>query len=210
MRPYQHAMSSGSENWANDLPVHEFLDATKFACADRRHRVVLHHSDLGTAIAARVFPDRSDIAEIVERHLVEDLGRVVTLADWFDHCDTDRLPRPIERRVREGPLGIADHICGRLPGAARPAVEEVCAFLFTPLEFLTDDKERALPILMNCAGPMIVRRAFGPPRPLEGGGMADFGWIAEAAIFTAFGRIPDLGEIVRCWRSEPVKPARRG
>jgi hypothetical protein len=33
----------------------------------------------------------------------------------------------------------------------------------------------------------------------------DFGWIAEAAIFTAFGRIPDLGEVVRCWAEEPVQ-----
>jgi hypothetical protein len=73
------------------------------------------------------------------------------------------------------------------------------------LEYLGDDAELALPILMNAAGPMIVRRVFGPPRSLEDSRFVDFGWIAEAAIFTAFGRIPDLGEVVRCWAEEPVQ-----
>lgn len=52
---------------------------------------------------------------------------------------------------------------------------------------------------------MIVRQVFGPPRELSNSVIVDYAWIAEAAIFTAFGRIPDLGEIVRCWSSEPTK-----
>jgi hypothetical protein len=208
MRPFQHSLSSTarmSEPWESHLPVHEFLDSTKFACADRRHRVVLHHSDLGAAIAARVFPERPDVQAIVDQHVREDLGRGASLCDWFDHCDTNQLPRPILRRVRNGVVGVADHVAGRMPDAARPAIDAVCEFLFSPLNYLTRNSELALPLLMNCAGPMIVRRVFGPPRQYKTEGMIDFAWIAEAAIFTVYGRIPDLGEVVRCWSAEPVK-----
>lgn len=208
MRPYQHALSGNSKglpDWEDQLSIHEFLDSTKYCCADRRHRVVLHHADLGAAIAERVFPDRSDVQQIVEQHLREDLGHVVRLADWWDRCQAGHLPQPIHRRVKDGPDGIARYVAGRQPGVLEPSITEVCRFLFSPLEFLSHDAHLALPILMNAAGPMIVRRVFGPPRKLDGTRFVDFGWIAEAAIFTAFGRVPDLGEVVRCWADEPVR-----
>ena len=197
--------SAGSgRDWADDLPIHEFLDATKFSCADRRHRVVLHHTDLGGAIAARAFPGRTDVEALVSQHVREDLGQEATLSDWFEHCEIERLPKPIYRRIERGPAGIADQIAARLGEADRVALDEVCAFLFEPLTY----DERALPVLMNCAGPMIVRRVFGPPAHGPSGAMVDYGLIAEAAIFTAFGRIPDLAEIVRCWTAEPVASGR--
>ena len=99
-------------------------------------------------------------------------------------------------------------VATRLPKAARPFVDEVCRFLFLPCSYLLETPERALPILMNCAGPMIVRRVFGPATELPDGTIVDHGWIAEAVIYTAFGRVPDLGEIVRCWNGEPVEDQR--
>ena len=206
MRPYQHARSSARDarSWTDDLPVHEFLDATKFACADRRHRAVLHHVDLGAEIAAHAFPDRSDVRRLVESHVVEDLGHTATLADWFALVDVERLPEPVHRRVANGAKGVASMVGTKLPDTARPSVEAVCRFLFRPCDYLPDQSEHALPILMNSAGPMIVRRVFGPPTELPDGTIVDHGWIAEAAIYTAFGRVPDLGEVVRCWNGEPV------
>lgn len=206
MRPYQHARSSARavRPWTDDLPVHEFMDATKFACADRRHRVVLHHVDLGGEIASRAFPQRDDVRALVRSHVVEDLSHAATLADWFAIADVERLPRPVHRRVASGAAGVAALIGSKLPLAARPFVEPVCAFLFLPCTHLHEAPERALPLLMNCAGPMIVRRVFGAPTELPDGTIIDHGWIAEAAIYTAFGRVPDLGEVVRCWSGEPV------
>ena len=205
MRPYQHARSSarGARPWQDDLALHEFMDSTKAACADRRHRVVLHHVDLGAEIARAVFPDRQDVDGLVRSHVTEDLGHAASLADWFEFCDPDALPRPAPHRIADGPDGLVRRIMPRLSAAAHPAAHAVCAFLFRPCAFLSYQPERALPLLMNAVGPLIVRRAFGPPVEAGDGAVVDHGWIAEAAIFTAFGRIPDLGEVVRCWWSEP-------
>jgi len=207
MRPYQHAISSAAtrQEWTDDLPIHEFLDSTKYACADRRHRVVLHHSDLGSEIATRVFPNRKNLEQVIEMHVREDLGRLATLSDWFDCCELMSLPRPVARRVKGGASGVADHIAGRLPKELRECIDDVCSFLFLPLQHVPSIGLQALPILMNSAGPMIVRQVFGPPKEISSGIVVDFAWIAEAAIFTSFGRIPDLGEIVKCWPSEPTK-----
>lgn len=207
MRPHQHARSSarGARPWRDDLAVHEFLDVTKFACADRRHRAVLHHLDLGGEIAARAFPERHDIAAIVQQHVVEDLGHPVRFVEWFQLCDVARLPAPVQRRVANGPKGVARLVARRLPPSARTSIEQVCELLFLPLRYLPVESDRALPLLMNCAGPMIVRHMMGPPAELTDGTIVDYGWIAEAAIFTAFGRIPDLGEVVRCWTAEPTR-----
>ena len=206
MRPYRHARSSAgaSRPWTDDLAVHEFMDATKFACADRRHRIVLHHVDLGAEIVAWAFPARTDAVELVRSHVREDLGHHVRLADWFEHVDVERLPVPIARRVRGGTDGLASLVCSGLPSTDPQIVREVCRFLFRPCAFVNGEPLRALPVLMNAAGPMIVRHVFGPPREAADGTVVDHALIAEAAIHTAFGRISDLHEVVRCVTGEPV------
>jgi hypothetical protein len=166
---------------------------------------VLHHCDLGVEIAAKVFAHRNDVERIVRSHVLEDLGNLATLDDWFRCCDLESLPQPVERRIKNGAVGVADHVAGRMPKGARHAIDDVCSFLFKPLQYLSFDSNCALPLLMNSAGPMIVRHVFGPPKEISGSDVIDYAWIAEAAIFTAFGRIPDLGEVVRCWSSEPTK-----
>src|SRR5262245_32491778 len=116
MRPWQHALSSSRSTghpWTEDLEIHEFLDMTKAACADRRHRVVLHSVDLGSDLAALAFPLRSDVRAVVLQHIVEDLGRAYTLADWFDRCDIDRLPRPLHRRLTAGRDRVIALVVGR-------------------------------------------------------------------------------------------------
>lgn len=207
MRPFQHAQTSvpNSEDWEKDLEVHEFMDSTKFACADRRHRVVLHHADLGAAIVERAFPNRQDTAQLVRQHIYEDLGRTVSLDDWFEIVDTTRLPSPIHRRIDGGYGKIAEYVSGRLPHSTHLEAKAVCEFLFSPTTYLSIDPLRALPLMMNSCGPMIVRKVFGKPRAMPDGKIVDYGWIAEAAIFTAFGRIPDLREIIDCWDFEPTR-----
>ncbi len=91
--PYHHAESSarkyGGEP-ADYLPIHQFLDASKQHMADFRHRALRHHSEgiflleafFGATImnsADRVIPVRF----IGEQHVLEDLGRIPTVADWL-------------------------------------------------------------------------------------------------------------------------------
>lgn len=211
MRPWQHACSSARNvrPWTSDLDLHEFMDVTKFACADRRHRVVLHHIDLGAEVVSRVFPERTDGSSLVSSHVIEDLGQPATLADWFEYCEAGQLPSPVSRRLADGPKGVAAMVGARHPEWTREAVRKVCEFLFSPTLFLPSQPERALPLFMNAVGPLIVRRVFGPPEPPEDGKtVVDYGWIAEAVIYTVFGRIPDLGDVVRCWTAEPVRALR--
>lgn len=205
MRPWQHARSSarGVRNWQDDLELHEFIDVSKYVCADRRHRVVLHHVDLGAEIVKRAFPDRRNTLSIVEQHVTEDLGATVTLSDWFELCNVAELPSPIYRRLQGGAEGVSKLVAGSLPDALHEDVLEVCQLMFLPTRYLPENEALALPVLMNAVGPLLVRRVFGPP-VIKGDSVVDYAWIAEAIIYTVFGRIPDLHEVVKCWSGEPI------
>jgi hypothetical protein len=91
--PFHHALSSVKQ-WrgtVNDfLPIHAWLDQSKAATADFRHRAFLHHAFgifmleqfFGPAITlstGRIVPVRA----IGEQHIKEDLGRIPTLSDWI-------------------------------------------------------------------------------------------------------------------------------
>jgi hypothetical protein len=217
MRPWQHACSTlgnaaaaDTAEWRDALAIHEFLDLSKLACADRRHRIVLHHVDLGAAIAQRAFPAMPEAERRVSQHVLEDLGRQATVADWLDRVDIDRLPQPVRRRVVGGPGGVAELVATRLPQhpSAHSAVQAVAGLLFMPRDYYPSNPTAALALLMNTAGIAIVRRVLGPPRIElhEDQRVAiDFGWIAEAVIMASYGRIPDLRELVDCVREEPVR-----
>lgn len=208
MRPWQHAVSSAGSlrPWSEDLAIHEFMDSSKAGCADRRHRVLLHHVDLGATLASMTFPDRIDAADIARRHVIEDLGHPVTLQDWMDCCDPDRLPSPLQRRLDLGQAGVVSMVCSRLHRALHETAAAVAEILFLPASHTRDSAEKALSVLMNSMGPTIARQIVGAPHEFIVDGtivVCDPAWIAEAIIFTMYGRIADLGEIARCWASEP-------
>ena len=229
MRPWQHAFAShgrrsgaitrgrAESDWRDFLPVHEFLDLSKAGCADRRHRIMLHHCDLGAAIAQRAFPERGDCATLVRQHVEEDLGFHATLSDWLVGLDYGGLPRPVLRRVEQGPDGVSALIINRVIGAKpldaearqfqEDAAREVARFLWMPLGFESRAPASVLSLLMNSVGPALVRRVFGAPqvRTYRGQTLAvDYAWMAEAVIMACFGRIPDLAEVVRCVEAEPA------
>lgn len=89
---YHHAVSS-ARRWggrAEDyLPVHAWLDGSKMILADFRHRALRHHAE-GVFAAEALFGvtiTTSDgrsvpVRLIAERHIVEDLGRIPSFADW--------------------------------------------------------------------------------------------------------------------------------
>lgn len=92
MKPMVHARISAKKfgGVAEDyLAIHDFMDCTKMALPDIRHRMVLHNS-VGCYIAERVFGHvitNSDnktvhVRDVAEAHIIEDLGYIPTL----DYC----------------------------------------------------------------------------------------------------------------------------
>lgn len=89
---YHHAVSS-ARKWGGTpddyLPIHGWMDGSKLILADFRHRALRHHAEgcfmaeqvFGVTITnavGRVVPVRF----IAEQHIIEDLGRIPSFADW--------------------------------------------------------------------------------------------------------------------------------
>ena len=76
---------------SEDMPIHDWLDATKECFADFRHRALRHHAQ-GIFEAERLFgkvivnaDGRSvPVRYIAEMHIKEDCGgRIPSVADWL-------------------------------------------------------------------------------------------------------------------------------
>ncbi len=89
---YHHAVSS-ARKWGGApddyQSIHDWFDSSKAILADFRHRALRHHAEgcwmaetiFGVTITnsvGRIVPVRL----IAEQHIVEDLGRVPSFADW--------------------------------------------------------------------------------------------------------------------------------
>lgn len=98
--PYHHALSSVKKfgGIPSDYePIHSWFDFSKCSYADFRHRALRHHS-MGIFDAEKIFgvvirnSDGKDIPTrlIGEQHIMEDLGRIPTIEDWFSCIVPDR------------------------------------------------------------------------------------------------------------------------
>jgi hypothetical protein len=89
---YHHAVSSARK--FGGVPeryqaVHDWLDASKLILADFRHRALRHHAE-GCFAAEAVFGTtiinsdgrHAPVRLIAEQHILEDLGRIPSFADW--------------------------------------------------------------------------------------------------------------------------------
>jgi hypothetical protein len=97
MKPHIHAKNSVRAHggtYADYQAIHDFIDSSKSAMPDMRHRAVLH-SAFGIFIVERVFgvtitnSDRRvvSVRDIAEEHVIEDLGHIPTLQDYFEHME---------------------------------------------------------------------------------------------------------------------------
>lgn len=99
---FYHARSS-ARKWGgvpeDYIAIHEWIDASKAHFGDARHRALRHHTE-GCWEAERVFgltitvkKERTGVEvqvpvrEIAERHVVEDLGYIPSLADWLKNME---------------------------------------------------------------------------------------------------------------------------
>lgn len=94
MKPYVHAKVS-VKRWGgvpeDYLPIHNFIDQTKMAMPDIRHRAILH-SAFGCYLAEQVFgtvitnheQKEVSVRDIVEEHIIEDLGFIPSIERWLN------------------------------------------------------------------------------------------------------------------------------
>lgn len=94
MKPFVHAKNSARKHGgvpADYQDIHDFIDSTKIAIPDVRHRAVLHNA-FGCFLVERVFGVTRVNSEgrtysprdVAEEHVIEDLGFIPTLERCFD------------------------------------------------------------------------------------------------------------------------------
>ena len=110
MKPFLHARGSVAR-WGGKsedyLPIHDFIDSSKMAMPDMRHRAALHNA-FGCFLVERVFghtiknSDGREVStrDVAENHIIEDLGFLPSLEDFLDelplskwHGGIHRLPK---------------------------------------------------------------------------------------------------------------------
>lgn len=89
---YHHAVSS-ARRWGgtpdDTLAIHTWFDRSKEIVADFRHRALRHHAE-GIFLAEQLFGVTITLSTgrvvpvrlIGEQHVLEDLGRIPSFADW--------------------------------------------------------------------------------------------------------------------------------
>lgn len=99
MKPLQHAQISQKTyggSWQDYIEIHNFLDSSKATSAHFKHRFLLHHTE-GIELGVRIFGETLINSEnktvetrwLLTEHLIEDVGRVVSVEDWAK----DLLPK---------------------------------------------------------------------------------------------------------------------
>lgn len=99
MNSYMHARATAKKYGCEPedvLAIHEFIDGSKRAFGDVRHRAMLHNT-WGVWVVQEVFGPALTIEresgkkiiipvrEVAEQHIIEDLGRTPTVGDWLDN-----------------------------------------------------------------------------------------------------------------------------
>lgn len=101
MNSYYHAKAA-ARRWGGDpehyIEIIEFMDETKKAFPDIRHRALLHNS-YGVWLVEKVFgrvievpkaeggTKQIPVREIAEQHILEDLGFIPEVGDWLRGID---------------------------------------------------------------------------------------------------------------------------
>ena len=123
-KPWVHAVSSAKKFGGKPddyLEIHVFLDRSKGAIADNRHRALTHTSWFIMEVLPRVFGEtfrNSDdkvvsTRDVGEQHVIEDLGciptpqdylQLVPVADWMN--GRGRPPSAAGLAARTGDAGV--------------------------------------------------------------------------------------------------------
>lgn len=224
MKPYHHALSTAHRyggSWQDWIKAHDFFDQSKAIFASMQHRMFLH-SDFGLWLAGLVFGpvlEASDGTRIATRllsvdHQIEDLGRVVTLAEWLREMPSSvatklvRVPPARFASIREDArAGLAARWGGRLCD-----FDEVVGFFDKPSE-LAPDSPIAHLVTHNSFGIFLAEQLLGTTLEMtkeDGSAHSQFvplRSVAEDLVIARTGYIPTAANVAA---SVPLRRWMRG
>jgi hypothetical protein len=172
MKPLQHARITAHRyggEWHDWIAIHDWIDRSKAMFPSMQHRMFIH-SDFGEWLAIRIHGEavRSKSGTVIPTrdlfrdHQVEDLGRVVTLAEWLREIDADywtrrrKPPRHLEQ-IRESP---AEGLAARWGGVSDDYIALTC-FFDKPSEFAPESPDAAAMITHNSFGIFLAEELLG-------------------------------------------------
>lgn len=114
MKPHIHAKNSVKKYGGvleDYMPIHEFIDSSKIAVPDVRHRSMLH-SAWGVYLVERVFgalitnADGKKVStrDLAEEHVIEDLGWIPTMQDYLKHMTLEAWMGGLPRKKKFIPI----------------------------------------------------------------------------------------------------------
>lgn len=178
------------------LELHTFLDQTKALVADCRHRLILHNMWGIRIVVARFGPTFAGVATetLATDHIVEDLGRVPTLAEalptqpsaWWSGGQT------LEEEMGLVTLGNHARRSASRFGGRMAEYRLVHELLDSPARELPDWRHRLM--THNAWGPFLCEAVLGPILLRADGREVPTRTVAEDHIQHDLGRIPTVAE----------------
>jgi hypothetical protein len=223
MHPIDHARSSARAFGGQPeghLRFHAFLDQSKAVAATVQHRVFLHSTDVGLALARLAFGEKVDVGNglriptetMLLRHLSEDLERPATLDDWLRHIDPadiepDRYDHDIPEHLldfRYEPLAAAAQAWGGTAEDYQPVLD-----ILTTGRRYSDSVLADLPML-GSMGPFIAEQCLGVVLNLSDTRSVPVRLIAERFITGQRGWIEPASRLVEAipieeWMTGPTR-----
>ena len=111
-KPFIHAKSSAKKyggNYEDYLDIHQFMDSSKSAMADVRHRCLLH-SSFGCFVVEQVFGvvrvnsagKQYSPRDVAEDHCIEDLGFIPSVERWLGNMSIQQwMGGPANKNEKE-------------------------------------------------------------------------------------------------------------
>jgi len=213
MKPLQHARISAHRyggRWQDWIAIHDWIDRSKMIFPSMQHRMFLH-SDFGEWLIIRIHGESIEAEDgtvistrdLFRDHQVEDLGRVVTLAEWLREIDAGywmrrrKPPRQLEQIREEPAKGLAAR-WGGVPDNYLALID----FFDKPREFAPDNPDAAGMITHNSFGTFLAEELLGTVIALtETNDSRQFPQIistrsaAEDLVYARTGSIPPAGNL---------------
>lgn len=175
MKPLQHAQITTKKYggcWTDYIEVHSFLDSSKATCAHFKHRFLLHHAE-GIELGVRVFGEAISNSEgrevatrkILTEHLIEDVGKMVTVEDWMQSLLPDsndpfyKLLARKSDRIEAGAIRSESELLLDAFGLTDEDAAAVKKFLDFPLQ--TGAHPGALLVSHNSFAVFLAEKFFG-------------------------------------------------